>query len=183
MMSDVHVRDMAGLMMLMGRYEEALAYAQRALELHDSADGYAELSQYQIYLKDFEAARQTIMKFEALPEVDPAWSASLWTRYYAAQKDWNRARPFYEELKEAALTNEASAAFVAEVELDIEGVEAALELLELAYVRRDPWLARSHVYALEERSTDPRWLAFWEKPGLKELTELRRSHRAKQDAN
>jgi hypothetical protein len=34
----------------------------------------------------------------------------------------------------------------------------------------------------EEKSTDPRWLAFWDKPGLRELIELRRSYRVKQDA-
>ncbi len=56
--------------------------------------------------------------------------------------------------------------------------------MELAYVRRDIDLTRNADFRLpEERSTDPRWLAFWEKPGLKELIELRRSHRVKQDAN
>jgi adenylate cyclase len=183
MMSDVHVRDMANLMTVMGRYDEAQAYAKRALELHVSGEGYDELAWSQLYSKNFDAARQTFLLSEALPEVDPAWRARMWARYYAAQQDWDQARPFYEKLKEAALANEASAASAAIFALEIEGVEAALELLELAYVRRDPWLARSHQSALEERSTDPRWLAFWEKPGLKELAELRRSHRAERDAN
>jgi hypothetical protein len=58
-----------------------------------------------------------------------------------------------------------------------------VKFLELAYVRRDPWLTRSLPGGSEKRSTDLRWLAFWEKPGIKELVELRRSHRAKQDAN
>ena len=107
----------------------------------------------------------------------------LWVRYYHAQQDWDGARPFYEKLKQAALANKASAAWTAEVALDIEGVEAALELLDLAYERRDPWLTRTDLGPPEERSTDPRWLAFWEKPGLKELIELRQSHRAERAEN
>jgi tetratricopeptide (TPR) repeat protein len=182
MLADVHARDLAILMMSMGRYDEALVYAQRALELHVSAVGYELLMRSQLSLKNFEAARQAILQLEALPGVDPAWPVSLWTRYYHAQQDWDRARPYYEKLKEAAFSGKASAALTAEFALDIEGVEAALELMELAYVRRDaglPWMAFD---TPEEKSTDPRWLAFWEKPGLKELSELRRSYRVERDA-
>jgi TolB-like protein/Tfp pilus assembly protein PilF len=182
MRSDVHARDMAALMMSMGRYDEALAYAQRALELHVSVDGYAELLMSQLYLKDFDAARETILQMEELSGVDPAFHSLLWTRYYHAQQDWDRALPYYEKLKEAALSDKASAAYTAEFALDIEGVEGALELMELAYERRDPWLARGRA-SPGEKSTDPRWLAFWGKPGLKELIELRRSHRAEQEEN
>jgi tetratricopeptide (TPR) repeat protein len=180
MRSDVHARDMALLMMSMGRYDEALAYSQRALELHVSVYGYAGLFRSQIYLKDFSAAHETIQKMQALPGYDRPWHYSLWTRYYHAQQDWDGARPFYERLKDAALANEASAALAAEFALDIEGVEVALELMELAYEQRDGWLGRADLDALEKGSTDPRWLAFWEKPGLKELMELQRSYRAKQ---
>jgi TolB-like protein/Tfp pilus assembly protein PilF len=183
MRSDVHARDMSILMRSMGRFDEALAYAQRALELHVSAEGYTDLVSSQLYLKNFDAARQAILQLEALPGVDPAMHDLLWSRYYHAQQDWDGARPFYEKLKQAALDNKASAAGAAEFALDIEGVEAALELLDLAYERRDPWLTRTDLGPPEERSTDPRWLAFWEKPGLKELIELRQSHRAERAEN
>jgi TolB-like protein/Tfp pilus assembly protein PilF len=182
MLADVHARDLAFLMMSMGRYDEALTYAQRALELHVSADGYDLLTWSQLYLKNFDAAREAILQMEALPGADPAWNASLWTAYYHAQQDWDRARPYYEKLKEAVFSDKASAALTADFALGIEGVEAALELMELAYVRRDIWLTRLPRNP-EERSTDPRWLAFWEKPGLKELVELRRSYRAEQGVN
>jgi TolB-like protein/tetratricopeptide (TPR) repeat protein len=181
--SDVHVRDMAFLMTSLGRYDEALAYAQRGLELHVSFDGYVELLMSQLFLKDFDAARETILKAEALPDFDPAWHAHLWTRYYHAQQDWDQARPFYEKLKEDALADKASAADTAEFALEIEGLEAALELMELAYERRESWLVRSVSSDPEKRSTDPRWAAFWEKPGLKELVELRRSYRAERGVN
>jgi TolB-like protein/Tfp pilus assembly protein PilF len=180
MRSDVHARDMAALMMTMGRYDEALTYAQRALELHVSLEGYAELFRSQIYLKDFAAAHETLLKMQVLPGYDRPWHYSLWTRYYHAQQDLDGARPFYERLRDAALTNEASAALAAKYALDIEGVEVTLKLMELAYERRDGWLGRGDLDALEKESTDPRWLAFWEKPDLKELIELRRSYRAKQ---
>jgi TolB-like protein len=181
LLADVHARDLAILMMSMGRYDEALVYAQRALELHVSAMGYDILISSQLLLWDFDAARQAILRLEALPGVDPAWRVSLWTRYYHAQQDWDSARPYYDKLKEAAFSDKESAASTAELALDIDGVETALELMELAYVRRDvglPWMAFN---LPEEKSTDPRWLAFWEKPGLKELIELRRSHRVEQD--
>jgi tetratricopeptide (TPR) repeat protein len=183
MLSDVHVRDLAVLMMSMGRYDEAVAYAQRAIKLHVSALGYEVLIRNQLYLKNFDAARQSILQLEALPGVDPAWRAEAWTRYYHAQQDWDKARPYYEKLKEAALSDNTSAALTADFALDIEGVEVALELMELAYVRREARLTWMTVGFPEEKSTDPRWLAFWEKPGLKELIELRRSHRVEQDAN
>jgi tetratricopeptide (TPR) repeat protein len=182
LLADVHARDLAILMMSMGRYDEAVAYAQRALELHVSAVGYELLMRSQLSLKNFDAAREAILQVEALPGVDPAWHVELWTRYYHAQQDWDRARPYYDKLKEAAFSDKASAAVTAEFALDIEGVEAALELMELAYVRRDAWLAWQTFDIPEEKSTDPRWLAFWEKPGLKELIELRRSYRVERGA-
>jgi len=181
LLAEVHVRDLAFLMMSMGRYDEALAYAQRALELHVSAECYDALIQSQLYLKNFDAAREAILQLEALSGVDPVWHVELWTRYYHAQQDWDRARPYYNKLKEAAFSDKAFAASTAEFALDIEGVEAALELMEFAYVRRDIGLTRGLFSLPEEKSTDPRWLAFWEKPGLKELIELRRSYRAEQD--
>ncbi len=159
-----------------------MAYAQRAIKLHVSANGYNLLISSQLRLKDWDAARQSILQMEALPGVDPAWHAGLWARYYHAQQDWDRARPYYEKLKEAALSGNVSAALTSFYALDMEGVEVALELMELAYVGRDyslTWLIEisgSH----EKKSTDPRWLAFWERPGLKELIELRRSNRAEQ---
>jgi TolB-like protein len=185
LLADVHAIDLAYLMMLMGRYDEALVYAQRALEMRVSVLGYDILTSSQLLLKDFDAASQSILQLEALPGVDPAWHLQLWIRYYNAQRDWDRARPYYDKLKEAAFSDKVSAALTAEFALDIEGVEAALELMELAYVRRDAWLTwLVEVLRLpEEELTDPRWLAFWEKPGLKELIELRRSHRVERDAN
>jgi hypothetical protein len=152
------------------------------MELNVSAFNYQVLIWSQISLKNFDAAREAILQLEALPGVDPAWHAPLWTAYYHAQQDWDRARPYYEKLKEAAFSDKASAALTADFALDIEGVEAALELMEFAYVRRDAWLTRMIFGTPEERSTDPRWLAFWEKPGLKELIELRRSYRVEQDS-
>ncbi|MBW2493253.1 MAG: hypothetical protein JRE43_00745, partial [Deltaproteobacteria bacterium] len=70
MMSDVHVRDMAVLMTSTGRFEEAQAYARRALELHVSVHSYDVLSSSQLYAMDFDAARRTILLAEALPDVD-----------------------------------------------------------------------------------------------------------------
>jgi tetratricopeptide (TPR) repeat protein len=181
LLAAVHIRDLAILMMSMGRFDEALAYAQRAINLHASAVGYDILTASQLLLKDFDAASQSILRLEALPGVDPAWHVSLWTQYYHAQQDWERARPYYEKLKEAALSGRASVAQTAELALDIEGVETALELMELAYSWRDVFLPMMTFNLPEEKSTDPRWLAFWGKPGLKELIELRRSYRAEQD--
>jgi TolB-like protein len=183
LLADVHARDLAVLMMSTGRYDEALVYAQRALELHVSAVGYDILISSQLLLKDFDAAHRSILQLEAIPGFDPAWLIEVWARYYHAQQDWDRARPYYDKLKEAAFSGKAIATLTAVLALDIEGVEAALELMELAYVRRDGSLVWQTFNAPEERSTDPRWLAFWEKPGLKELRELRRSHRVEQDAN
>jgi len=124
-----------------------------------------------------------MLQLEALPGFNPALRALKWAEYYRAQQDWDRARPYYEKLKEAAFSGKASATATAFLALDIEGVDAALELMELAYVRREIGLAWRNFDPPEEKSTDPRWLAFWKKPGLKELSELRRSYRAEQDAN
>jgi TolB-like protein len=183
LLADFHARDLAVLMMSTGRYDEALVYAQRAISLQVSAVGYEILISSQLLLKDFDEAYQSLLQLEALPGVDLTWHAPLlWTRYYHAQQDWDSARPYYDKLKEAAFSDKASATLTAVFALDIEGVEAALELMELAYVRREIWLAWQTFDTPEEKSTDPRWLAFWEKPGLKELSELRRSYRVERDA-
>jgi serine/threonine-protein kinase len=182
LLSAVHARDLAHLMMLMGRYDEALVFAQRAMELHVSTASYAILMSSQLHLKNFDAAREAILQLEALPGFDPAWHSWLWAEYYHAQQDWDQARPYYEKLKKAAFSDKVSAASIAGYALDLEGVEAALELMELAYVRRDWRLPALDFRIPEEKSTDPRWLAFWEKPGLKELIELRRSYRVERDA-
>jgi tetratricopeptide (TPR) repeat protein len=183
LLADIYATDLAYLMVLMGRYDEALAYARRALELRVSPLGYDALIWSQLLLRDFDAARQAILRTEALSGVDPAWRVMQWTRYYHAQQDWDRARPYYEKVKEAVLSGNESAALTAELALDIDGVEAALELMELAYVRRDVGLLWMAPGIPEEKSTDPRWLAFWERPGLKKLMELRRSYRVEQDAH
>jgi TolB-like protein/Flp pilus assembly protein TadD len=181
MLADVHARDLAYLMIAMSRYDEALVYAQRAMDLQVSIDTYLVLIWSQLYLKNFDAAREAILQLEALSEVDPVFHGELWTWYYHAQQDWDRARPYYEELKEAAFSGKASAAGAGYFALEIEGVEAALELMEFGYVRRDVALTQGQFRFPEQESTDPRWLAFWEKPGLKELIELRRSFQTKQD--
>jgi tetratricopeptide (TPR) repeat protein len=182
LLAEVHARELAVLMMSTGRYDEALVYAQRALEMRVSVPGYEILISSQLLLKDFDAARQSILQLQALPKVEPLRHVLLWTRYYHAQQDWDRARPYYDKLKEAAFSGKASTTLTAVLALDIEGVEAALELMELAYVQRDVSLAWWTFDTPEEMSTDPRWLAFWEKPGLKELSELRRSYRVERDA-
>jgi Tfp pilus assembly protein PilF len=182
-LASVHASDLAALMVSMGRYDEAVVYAERAWKLQAS-ENYLVLAWSHIYLENFDAARQVIVQMEALPGVGSTRQLQLWTQYYIAQQDRDRARPYYDKLKKAALSDEASAADAAIFALELEGVEAALELMELAYVRRDINLARNPDFRLpEERSTDPRWLAFWEKPGLKELVELRRANRAKQNAH
>jgi TolB-like protein/Flp pilus assembly protein TadD len=179
-LASVHASDLAALMVSMGRYDEAVVYAERAWKLQAS-ENYLVLAWSHIYLENFDAARQVIVQMEALPGVGSTRQLQLWIQYYLAQGDRDRARPYYDKLKKGALSDEASAAIAASFALELEGVEAALELMELAYVRRDIDLARDFEFRLpEERSTDPRWLAFWEKPGLKELVELRRANRSKQ---
>ena len=59
--------------------------------------------------------------------------------------------------------------------MEVDGVKEALPLLEEAYRQRDSQLAWPLFFFLPEtRSTDPSWLEFWQKPGLRELIEIRR---------
>ena len=59
----------------------------------------------------------------------------------------------------------------------LDGVEAALPLLEKSYEEKEGLLAWPEYFYLPElMSNDPAWIAFWQKPGLAELMETRRQY-------
>ena len=59
----------------------------------------------------------------------------------------------------------------------LDGVEAAIPFLEEAYVNKESLLAwPEYFYLPEQVSNEPAWTAFWQKPGLAELIEVRREN-------
>lgn len=184
MLAEVHARDLGELMLVLDRPQQAKEFARRALELDPSVEGQYLLIRAHIIDGDFESARAAISELESrrgsvgeAPELADFIMMS-WANFHLAQGDIASLAPYYLEMREKAVDNRFSPATAAHYAMEVGGVEEALPLLEEAYRQRDSQLAWPLFFFLPElRSTDPRWLEFWRRPGLKELIEIRRRTR------
>jgi tetratricopeptide (TPR) repeat protein len=171
-------------MLVLDRPQQAKEFARRALELDPSVEGQYLLIRAHIIDGDFESARAAISELESrrgsvgeAPELADFIMMS-WANFHLAQGDIASLTPYYLEMREKAVDNQFSPATAAHYAMEVGGVEEALPLLEEAYRQRDSQLAWPPFFFLpESRSTDPRWLEFWQRPGLKELIEIRRRNR------
>ncbi|MDH4014450.1 MAG: tetratricopeptide repeat protein [Chromatiales bacterium] len=181
MLAEVHARDLGELMLVLDRPQQAKEFALRALELDPSVEGQYLLIRAHIIDGDFEAARTVIEELEAkrgsaaeAPELANMIMMS-WATFHLARGDIESLTPYYLEMRDKAVDNQFSPATAAHYAMEVGGVREALPLLEEAYRQRDSQLTWPLFFLLPEtRSTDPAWLEFWHKPGLRELIEIRR---------
>ena len=174
----VHYSDLAFLYIIQNRNEEALVPARTAARLApDSYDRQDGLIIALILSGDFEAARQLINFVETELAADVGYVNNWWAFYYYQQGDWNNLRVKLDERNRLA---ESSNGFVSNTVtafylLELDGIDAALPLLEKAYQSREALLTWPESFYLpEDISDNPRWRAFWQQPGLSELIETRR---------
>jgi serine/threonine-protein kinase len=175
----VHYSDLAFLLLVMNRNEEALKPAETAIRLapdsFDRHDAYIvtliQLGKYDQAVKTIEMARDEL---NASTGYVSSWRAML----YYCKGDLENLRKVLTERQttprhqgEHSVYLAITAFFVAW----IDGVEAALPLLEESYDSKEALLAwPEYFYLPEQVSDDPAWIAFWQKPGLAELVEFRR---------
>ncbi|GMR14756.1 MAG: hypothetical protein BMS9Abin30_0363 [Gammaproteobacteria bacterium] len=174
----VHYSDLAFLYIIQNRYEEALVPARNAARLApDSYDRQDALITAQIMTGDYAAARQLINFVASELAADVGYVNSWWCMYYYQQGDRDNLRL---KLDERNRLSESSNGYFPNVHtafytLALDGVDAALPLLEKSYQKKESMLGWPEFFYLPEQISDnPDWRAFWQKPGLSELMETRR---------
>ena len=172
--------DLGVVMLILNRNKEALEYGRTAARLApDRANRMDVLISALIRLGDFSEARKQIELAENMPYPDPELVSTWWCQYYFEQNDVvNLRRVLAERAEQSNLGNtymlHTTTAFYT---LWLDGVDAALPWLEKAYQQHEYLLTWPLLVYLPERiSTDAKWLEFWNRPGLKELMDIRRTN-------
>jgi TolB-like protein len=174
----VHHADMAFLLLILNRNEEALEYAKTSISL--APDSYDRIDPYivsLIMLGQYERAIESIRSSEDKTGSDPGYTTSWWAMLYFHQNDReNLRKTLIERQKLANISGEMvfqtiTAFYVAW----LDGVEAAIPLLQNSYNAKEQLLVWPEYFYLPENiSDDPAWIAFWQQPGLAELMDIRR---------
>jgi len=176
----VHYSDLAFLMLLLQRNEEALEAAQTSARLApESYDRLEPLIVVLIRLGKYERAKELMNMATDKLAADPGYVSYWWCTLYYHQGDReNLRKQLNQRLESAAQSDDyypySVTAFFA---LWLDGVEAAIPLYEKSYEEREGLLGWPEFFYLpEDVSDNPAWTAFWQKPGLAELMEARRAN-------
>ena len=174
----VHYSDLAFLMLLMNRDEDALEPAKTAARLApDSDDRIDALIMTLIMLGQYEQAIETIHLAEDKLGADPGYVNGWWCMLYFQQDDRANLKVQLDERLESHLETDGFYPYTTTAFYTawLDGIEAALPLLEKAYQERDGLLVWPEYFYLPEKvSDDAAWTTFWQQPGLAELVETRR---------
>ena len=172
--------DLGVVLLILNRNKEALEVGHTSAKLGAGrANRMDVLISALIRLGDFSEARKQIELAENMPYPDPELVSTWWCQYYFEQNDVvNLRRVLAERAEQSNLGNtymlHTTTAFYT---LWLDGVDAALPWLEKAYQQHEYLLTWPLLVYLPERiSTDAKWLEFWNRPGLKELMDIRRAN-------
>ena len=174
----VHYSDLAFLMLILNRKEEALEPAETAIKLApDSYDRHDAYIVTLIMLGQYDLAIKTIMMAEDKLNADMGYVSNWRAMLYWRQHDYENLRRFLIDRQDAVENNNTSvfmtvsAFYVAW----LDGVEAAIPLHQKAYEDKEQLLVwPEYFYLPEQFSDDPAWITFWQQPGLAEVIEARR---------
>jgi len=179
-LSAVHYHDLGAVMLILNRNKEALEYGRSSANLAPDLDFRQDvLISALIRLGDFDEARKLIELAENNLHADPGLLSTWWCQYYFEQNDIPNLRRV---LAERAELSKLGTAFMlhtttAFYTLWLDGVDAAMPWLEKAWQQHEYLLTWPLLIYLPERiSTDPKWLEFWNRPGLRELMDIRRAN-------
>jgi len=173
----VHHSDMAFLYLILNRNEQALESARTAKSLApESWDRSDSLIMSLLRLSKYDQAIEAIEEAESKPGAIPEYASIWWAMLYYCKNDRESLRRILVERQESAKINRMMYPTITAFYITwLEGVEAAIPLLQVAYDNRDQVLGWPEYFYLPELvSDDPAWLAFWKQPGLAELIEARR---------
>lgn len=185
-LSAVHPSDLAQILSYAGRYDEAEIAARRGVTLApDSYNRNSRLIEVLVLNQKLAQARTEIEQASQRLQDDPA--LQMYLNRWQSMIDYRENNT--EKLREL-VANEIRAhqdkvinytpldsAWIAFYVFCLDGPDAALPWLEQAYNEKNNSLIWPLVFYLPERMSDaPDWLAFWNRPVLKELLDLRRAH-------
>lgn len=175
----VNYSDMAFLMLILNRDEEALEPARTAMKLApDSFDRHDAYIVTLIRLGRYEQAARTIDMARDKLNADQGYVSSWRAMLYYQQGDRENLRTILDERQQTPQYNNENNVYLTITAFFVawlDGVEAAIPLLEKAYDDKEALLGWPEYFYLPEKvSNDPAWTAFWQKPGLAELMESRR---------
>lgn len=174
----VHHSDLAFLLLVLNRNEDALSPAKTSINLApDSFDRHDAYILSLIMLGQYEQAIEAIHVAENTLDADPGYVTSWWAMLYYQKNDRENLRKILIQRQQLARDSSnmvfttVTAFFVAW----LDGVEAALPILQESYDNDEQLLVWPEYFFLPEMVSDaPEWIAFWQQPGLAELIEVRR---------
>jgi TolB-like protein/Tfp pilus assembly protein PilF len=173
----VHHSDLAFLFLILNQDENALAPAKTSISLApDSFDRHDAYIVTLIMLGQYEQAIEAIHVAKRTPDADPGFITTWWAMLYYHQGDRENLRNIL--IKRQELANSSDKVFMTVTAFFVawlDGVDAAIPLLQESYDTKEQYLVWPEYFFLPEVvSDDPAWLAFWQQPGLAELIEARR---------
>jgi len=180
----VHYSDIAFVVFSLDRHEEGLNYGRTSASLApDSPERSDPLITGLIANGLYDEAIQTIRHFEQQPDSDQ-FMIDWWLSFlYYMQGDEQGLRGKLAEIVQKVETDgqKFDYAHMAFFTAWLDGTDAALPFLERAYeIDEGNLYWPEYFYLPENISDDPKWLAFWQKPRLSELMEIRRSNKTQE---
>ena len=185
-LSGVHHSDLALLFLAKGQFEEALVSARKAVSLSPDSIQRLEVLLYSLVMTGrYEEATALITRFKVSHQNNPMMESKLkeWqAAYYYARGDLENLQ---EKVSESISLLETDPnklrgfgnAMIAFFGMRWQDPVEVLPWLKKALLEKDINLKDPVFFYLPERfSDDPAWLDFWNKPELKELLDIRRSH-------
>jgi TolB-like protein len=178
-LSSVHSADLSALLGIVGRGERSLEYARISHAIAPNAASRIDtLVQALAINGHYESARQLIAdsagRLDEARRYEPRWRSMV---AYQSGDD-EQLRVWVNRLIDSKPGElDIFLSYVGLFLLHLDGAEAAMPWMERAYESREPWLVYSgYFYQRWRFSDDPAWQAFWSKPELKKLLDLRASH-------
>ena len=180
----VHYSDMAFVLNPQGRYAEALDYGRTSARLEPDSQYRADpLVTGLTMTGQFDEAIKTIRHFEQQADADADLMNTWWCFLYYEQNDEQKLREMLARrvpLQDAG-TDYFNYTITAFFTAWLDGTDAALPILEKAYELQEFNLTWPEFFYLpEDVSDDPDWLAFWQRPRLAELMDIRRSNKTQE---
>ena len=177
----VHYSDIAFVMFALGRHAEGLDYGRTSAKLEPNVPWRSDpLVVGLIANGHYDEAIETIKHFAQQPNREQ-FMIDWWQSFlYYQQGDEEGLREKLAEIIQGTETDrpEIDYAIMAFFTAWLDGTDAALPFLEKAYETGEGNLYwPEYFYLPEDISDDPDWLAFWQKPRLAELIEIRRGNK------
>jgi len=180
----VHYSDLAFVLFPVGRYDEALEYGRTSASLEPGNINRADpMINGLIMTGRYNEAAQLIEHFEEISDTEADLINFWWCLFYYEQGDEQNLRKKLAERLDELENGQGNfdTLMTAFFVTWLDGTDAGLPILKLAY-ETDEWNLYwpDYFYLPEDVSDDPDWLAFWQRPRLADLIEIRRNNKTQE---